>query len=128
MIFMSVIWTKVWSDLWDNKVRTILAVLSISAGVFAIGAIFGMVDQLITGMDESHQATFPSHIQMFLADRIDRDTAIRLKKIEGVEDIEVMNQVTVRYKVAPDDEWERGQVVMRDDCAGAKRGQLAQKE
>jgi putative ABC transport system permease protein len=115
MIFMSVIWTKVWSDLWDNKVRTILAVLSISAGVFAIGAIFGMVDQLITGMDESHQATFPSHIQMFLADRIDRDTAIRLKKIEGVEDIEVMNQVTVRYKVAPDDEWERGQVVMRDD-------------
>jgi ABC-type lipoprotein release transport system permease subunit len=37
---MSVIWNKVWSDLWDNKVRTTLAVLSISAGVFAIGAMF----------------------------------------------------------------------------------------
>jgi putative ABC transport system permease protein len=112
---MSVIWHKVWSDLWDNKVRTGLAVLSISAGVFAIGAIFGMVDQLTTGMDQSHQSTYPSHIQMFLADRIDRNTAIRLKKIEGVEDIEVMNQVTVRYKVNPNDEWERGEVVMRDD-------------
>ena len=63
---MSVVWHKVWSDLWDNKIRTILAVLSISAGVFAIGAIFGMVDQLITGMDSAHQATYPSHIQMFL--------------------------------------------------------------
>ncbi|MEM7344445.1 MAG: hypothetical protein AAF485_09385, partial [Chloroflexota bacterium] len=40
---MSVIWYKVWFDLWRNKVRTILAIFSIAAGVFAIGAIFGMV-------------------------------------------------------------------------------------
>lgn len=112
---MSVIWNKVWSDLWDNKVRTVLAVLSISAGVFAIGAIFGMVDQLLTGMDQAHQATIPSHIQMYLTDRIDEDTAIRLKSIDGVEDVEVMNEVTVRYKLHPEDEWSRGRLVMRND-------------
>ena len=112
---MSVIWHKVWSDLWDNKIRTLLAILSIAVGVFAIGAIFGMVDQLITGMDSAHQATYPSHIQMFLRDRIDRDTAIRLKKIPGVEDVEVMNEVSVRYKIQADDEWQRGRLVMRDD-------------
>ena len=39
---MSVIWYKVWFDLWNNKVRTALAVFSIAAGVFAIGAIFGI--------------------------------------------------------------------------------------
>lgn len=112
---MSVIWNKVWSDLWDNKVRTTLAVLSISAGVFAIGAIFGMVDQLITGMDGAHQATSPSHIQMFLADRIDENTAIRLKSIEGIDDLEALNEVTVRYKLHSEDEWKRGSVVMRQD-------------
>ncbi|UCC87702.1 MAG: ABC transporter permease [Anaerolineales bacterium] len=112
---MSVIWYKVWSDLKGNLVRTILAVLSIAVGVFAVGAIFGMVDQLVTGMDQSHQAVFPSHINMYLADRIDRDTAIALKKIEGVEDVEVLNQGTVRYKISPEDEWERGSLVMRDD-------------
>ena len=58
---MSVIWDKVWSDLWANKVRTILAVLSISAGVFAVGAMFGMGDQLLSGMDRAHQAVLPSH-------------------------------------------------------------------
>ena len=68
---MSVIWNKVWSDLWDNKVRTTLAVLSISAGVFAIGAIFGMVDQLMSGMDQAHQAIAPAHILMTLRERID---------------------------------------------------------
>jgi putative ABC transport system permease protein len=117
---MSVIWLKVWSDLWDNKVRTFLAVLSIAAGVFAIGAIFGMVDQLTTGMDTAHQATVPSHIQMFLTDRIERDTALRLKRIEGVDGIEVLNDVTVRYKIDPDDEWRRGQLGMRDDFENQK--------
>ncbi|MEM7346513.1 MAG: FtsX-like permease family protein, partial [Chloroflexota bacterium] len=93
---------------------TILAIFSIAAGVFAIGAIFGMVDQLITGMDSAHQATSPSHIQMFLADNIDRETARRLENIEGVEKIEVLNEVTIRYKVNPEDEWERGVLVMRN--------------
>lgn len=112
---MSVIWYKVWSDLWDNKIRTVLAVLSIAAGVFAIGAIFGMVDQLLTGMDTAHQATTPSHFQMYLTDRIDEETAIRLKSVPGVADIEPGNEVSIRYKIDPDDEWKRGQIVMRAD-------------
>ncbi len=74
-----------------------------------------MSDQLLAGMDESHQAVYPSHISVYLADRIDRDTALNLKKIEGVEDIEVLDQVTVRYKVNTEDEWKRGSLVMRDD-------------
>ena len=112
---MSVIWHKVWSDIWDNKIRTILAIVSIAAGVFAVGAIFGMVDQLLRGMDTAHQASSPSHIQMYLTDQVDRNTALRLKKIPGIEDLEVMNEVTVRYKIHPEDEWKRGSLVMRDD-------------
>jgi putative ABC transport system permease protein len=112
---MSVIWEKVRVDLWDNKIRTILAILSISAGVFAIGVTFGMADQLLSGMDQAHQSVFPSHINMFLNKRIDRDTARSLKRIEGVEDVEPSNQVAVRYKIHPEDAWETGLVVMRDD-------------
>jgi len=112
---MSVIWTKVWSDLWDNKTRTALAVLSIAAGVFAVGAIFGMSDQLIRGMDTAHQASSPSHIQMYLTDEVDRNTAQALKKTEGLTDLEVMNEVTIRYKIHPEDDWSRGSLVMRDE-------------
>jgi putative ABC transport system permease protein len=112
---MNIIWGKVWADLWSNKVRTILAVLSIAAGVFAIGAIFGMVDQLMSGMDEAHQAVFPSHINMYLSEEIDRDMADSLERIDGVEAVELMNSVTVRYKNRPEDEWERAQMIMRED-------------
>ncbi len=125
---MSVIWYKVWSDLWDNKVRTFLAVLSIAVGVFAIGAIFGMVDQLLSGMDGAHQAITPSHINMYLQERIDEDTAIRLKSIAGLADIEVMNAVSVRYKLNPDDEWLPGSLEMRADYEDQKYDTLQLKE
>jgi putative ABC transport system permease protein len=90
-------------------------VLSIAIGVFAIGAVFGMVDQLMTGMDTAHQATTPSHIFMALQERIDRDTAHQLKNIEGVAGIEVLNEVAVRYKLQPEDEWRAARLIMRDD-------------
>lgn len=112
---MSVIWQKVISDLWDNKGRTLLAILSIATGVFAVGATFGMADQMLTGMDQAHQAVNPSHVMIFLQDDIDRTIADRLKKVDGVVDIEVANQIGVRYKVKAEDDWDSGVIVMRDD-------------
>ncbi|MCB0208812.1 MAG: ABC transporter permease [Anaerolineae bacterium] len=117
---MSVIWYKLWSDLWDNKVRTILAVLSISAGTFAVGAVFGMADQLLAGMDNAHRAVNPSHLNIGLEKRIDRDTAVRLESIDGLAGVEVLNQVTVRYKTSPEAEWEPGLMIMRDDYHAMK--------
>ncbi|MCB0190955.1 MAG: FtsX-like permease family protein [Anaerolineae bacterium] len=112
---MSVIWYKVLSDLWDNKVRTLLATLSVATGVFAVGATFGMVDQMLAGMDAAHQAVYPSHVMIFLQDDIDRDIATRLKKVDGVVDIEAANQIGVRYKLNAADEWDSAVLVMRDD-------------
>lgn len=125
---MNVIWHKVWFDLWHNKVRTSLAVLSIAAGVFAIGAVFGMVDQLLSGMDRAHQAITPSHIWMTLNERIDQDIADRLKHIKGVEDIEVTNEVAVRYKLKPDEEWRAARLLMRADYEDQTYNTLQLKE
>jgi len=32
-------WYKIWHDLWGNKTRTLLIVLSIAVGLFAVGTI-----------------------------------------------------------------------------------------
>ncbi|MCB0209032.1 MAG: FtsX-like permease family protein, partial [Anaerolineae bacterium] len=74
-----------------------------------------MVDQLLTGMDRAHQAVVPSHIFMVLDRGIDETTANRLTKIKGIEDIEVANEVGVRYKVHPEDEWRAARLIMRKD-------------
>src|SRR5512133_1085452 len=102
---MGVIWYKVWFDLWHNKTRTLLAVLSIAAGVFAMGAIFGMTDLLTTNMDKYHHEVMPPHITVILGALVDRETLINLENIPGVEGIEPYNSVTVEYKLHPGDPW-----------------------
>lgn len=117
---MGVIWHKVWFDLWHNKTRTLLAVLSIAAGVFAVGTIFGMSDMLLTNMDASHHAVTPTHIYVYLERPIDRDIILSLGDIPGVEDVEPFNSVNILYKLRPEDEWRQGAVQMRDDYDAQK--------
>jgi putative ABC transport system permease protein len=112
---MNVLWHKVWYDLWRNKLRTLLVVVSIAVGVFAVGTTFGMVDQMLPVMDAAHQATTPSHVTIYLLKPITRDALPGLKKIPGVEDVEGLNTVDVRYKIEPQEKWRKGSILMRDD-------------
>jgi putative ABC transport system permease protein len=111
---MSVLWQKVWDDLWHHKSRTLLAVLSIAAGVFSVGAIFGMVDQMLAGMDAAHRAVSPSHVNIILRNYVNQEIVDDLKDIEGVAGIDPVNQITVRYKTSLEDDWELGTIVQRD--------------
>jgi len=112
---MGVIWYKIWFDIWHNKTRTFLAVLSIAAGVFAVGAIFGMSEMLLKNMDSSHHAVLPTHISASLETLVDRDTLLSLRDVPGVEDVEPLNSVNVLYKLHPDAEWKQGVIQMRDN-------------
>lgn len=117
---MGVIWHKIWFDIWHNKTRTFLAVLSIAAGVFAVGTIFGMSDMLLTNMDASHHAVLPTHVYVYLERPIDRDTILSLHEIPGVEDVEPFNSVNILYKLHPEDEWRQGVIQMRDNYRAQK--------
>ncbi len=117
---MGVIWHKIWFDIWHNKTRTLLAVLSIAAGVFAVGTIFGMSDMLLANMNASHKAVLPTHVYVYLQRHIDRDTILSLHEIAGVEDVEPFNQVSILYKLHPEDEWRQGVIQMRDDYSAQK--------
>ena len=114
---MSVIWYKVWADLWKNKTRTTLVVLSIAVGVFAIGVTFGMVDQMLGVMDASQQAGIPAHISIDLTQNVDHDLVDRLKHLNGVENIALGSQTNVRYKLQPNGDWQNGWLIMREDFA-----------
>lgn len=112
---MSVLWRKVWFDLWHHKGRSLLAILSIAAGVLAIGVIFGLVDQLLVGMDRAHQAVAPSHINVILRDLVNQEVVDELLDIPGVVDIDPVNQVSVHYKTSSEEKWKLGTLVMRSD-------------
>ncbi len=112
---MNILWRKLWNDLWERKSRTLLVIMSIASGVFCVGAIFGMNDQLLTQMDISHTSTYPSHINMFTFQEIDQDMADQLSKIDGVISVDITNQIGLRYKLKSDDKWQPGMVATRPD-------------
>lgn len=117
---MDVIWYKIWSDLWNNKTRTLLAMLSIASGVFATGMMFGMSDLLVTNLDKSHQEVLPPHLNVFLGGLVDRDTLLNLTQIEGVEDVDPYNSIDIQYRLGPQSEWRQGVIQMRDDFEAQK--------
>ena len=112
---MGVIWYKIWFDIWHNKTRTLLTVLSIAAGVFAVGAIFGMSDMMLSNMDKSHHEVLATHINAALTTYVDRDIIMSLRDVPGVEDVEPYNSANVLYKLHPEDEWRQGVIQMRDN-------------
>ncbi len=131
---MGVIWHKIWYDLWHNKLRTILVVVSITVGVFAVGTTFGMVEQMLPTMDSAHQNSIPSHITLYLSTPISLDEILSLRRISGIENLEGFNTIEIRWKLLPQDEWRKGNILHRDyenqkyDLLQLKQGMWPNKE
>ena len=95
---MSVIWHKVWRDLWHNKFRTALIVLATAVGVFALGFVYGTSGVMRTRMTESHRASRFPHIT-FYTSRFDREVVETIHREPGVADAEGETLAGIRWKL-----------------------------
>ena len=77
-------WNKVFSDLWDNKMRTLLVVASIAVGVFSIGTIVSAYTILAADIDGSYAAANPVNIEIW-TDPFYEDFIRIIERIPGVE-------------------------------------------
>ena len=93
-------WSKVLSDLWSNKTRTLLVVLSIGVGVFAIGLVSSMANIYIPDMDVRFAATNPHHAVIY-TDPFDTDLIRAVKNVPGVAEAEGRGQVSMRVETRP---------------------------
>jgi len=106
------IWHKVWRDVASNKIRTLLVVLSVGVGVFALGLVFGLSSIMRARMTEAQLAVMPSHITFWLSP-FDQDVVTTIRKEPGVLDAEGSGLMTVRWKKQGEDTWRNGTLVMR---------------
>jgi putative ABC transport system permease protein len=114
---VNVLWQKIFADLSEQKGRSVLALLSMAAGLFAVGALFGMVDLQLAAMDKAHRQAVPSHINLILQRPVDRVLLGQIAALPGVAAVEPMNQLSVHYRLGPDGPWALGTLVMRSDYA-----------
>src|SRR5688572_32589026 len=102
--FLAPRWRKVLRDLWSNKTRTILVLLSIAVGVSAIGMVMGsqiIVDQ---NLPAAYAAVNPSNAVMFSLDTFGDDMVESIRSMPEIEDAAGLRMVNVRF-ITKSGEW-----------------------
>lgn len=97
---------KVWRDLWRSKGRTLLVVMSITAGVLAVGMIVGSNTLMQEEVRTSNAAANPSHGRLSLDGGIDEETLYNLERLPGILLVDGRLVATIQWKTSPDAPWE----------------------
>ena len=89
-------WRKVARDLTGHKLRTLLVVLSIAVGIFAVGVVMGGRGVLIREFDTDYLTSAAPSAQFFTTD-FDASLARAVASRNDVRAVDVRRDVGVRY-------------------------------
>lgn len=98
-------WIKVWADLWGNKLRTLLVVLSIAVGVFAVGMVYSSYLMFERDLANSWGSAAPASASLY-ADPFDEEIVQSVRSLRGVREAEGRRNVDLRVKAASG-EWKQ---------------------
>ena len=88
-------WRKVLADLWGNKVRSGLMLLTISVSVFAVGFIIATGDLSMADMDADFSAS-NAHSAILYTQPC-QDLEVSLSRVPGVAQVEQRSSVDARW-------------------------------
>ncbi len=112
---MNTAYRKVLRDLWGNKGRTLLVVVSIAAGVLAVGMITASNRILARQILQAHQASNPAHAHLFLSGSVDDATVRSLATTPGLAGIEGFTELTVQWKTDLSADWREASLIALSD-------------
>lgn len=122
---MSVIHHKTWHDLWENKGRTLQAVLIIAIGTFAIGTIMGSSVYISEDLTRVWQGTNPAMIGVWVDPPVDEAMLEALEHLPGVETVEGRLEQGIKWRLSPEEPWQGGDLVARADYEDQQLNTLA---
>jgi putative ABC transport system permease protein len=114
MMWLRPRWRKVVRDLWTNKGRTALVVLSIAVGVFAVGTILNSRTALSDSLAKTYAATNPAHAVILTLTPFDENLLKTVRNMSEIEDADARRGATVRLKTGPN-EWINTQLMAIPD-------------
>lgn len=109
-------WKKVIRDLWMNKTRTILVVLSIAVGVFAFGTIASARVNILDLLRESYLSINPASA-IITTDLFDEDLVDVVRHMPEVDMAQGQRKVPARILIGPDTWYDMDLYVLPDDGA-----------
>jgi putative ABC transport system permease protein len=98
-------WRKVLRDLWGNKRRTLLVVLSIAVGVFAVGTVAHMQVLISRDMVNSYNEVNPASAALYTKEPFDDELVEAVLRLPGVAEAEGRRSVVVRFQLEEGGGW-----------------------
>jgi putative ABC transport system permease protein len=80
-------WKKVWADFWGNKSRTILTIITIAVGTFAVGFNSNMSFYMSESMESDFLSSSPSEAEVY-AGPLNEDSVKLAREVPGVNAVE----------------------------------------
>jgi len=106
-------WHKVLRDLSANRTRTILVILSIAVGVFAVGTVQHLRASILQQMQAAYNASAAAQATIF-TDNFDDETLDVVRRMPEVAAAEGRTVISVDAEVAPG-KWEALNITPIDD-------------
>jgi putative ABC transport system permease protein len=106
-------WRKALRDLWLNKARAFLVVLSISIGVFGFGLVANSYAILVREMDANYLRTNPAAATLYTT-ALDKNFLQTVRDLPQVDDVEARRMVVGRVQVG-ENEWKNIWLFVVDD-------------
>ncbi|MBN1890557.1 MAG: FtsX-like permease family protein [Thermoflexales bacterium] len=94
-------WRKVIADLWSNKLRTALVILTIAVGVFAVGFVNGSFSILLEDMEIAYQSINAESATIYCAP-FDDSLLDMVRRLPGVAQAHGRSGLSARIVAAPD--------------------------
>jgi putative ABC transport system permease protein len=98
-------WRKVLRDLWQNKGRSLLVILSIAVGVFAVGTVVQMREIVQQDMIGSYERSNPAHVIIGTAGYFDDDLLEVIREMPEVAAAEGRSSIIVRMQAEEGAPW-----------------------
>jgi putative ABC transport system permease protein len=119
-------WYKVINDLIGNKTRTLLIVLSMSIGLFALGIILSARTILSEGLAESFAAINPSSGTVRTAELFDENFLESVREMEDVQNADARRNISARLQTKSG-EWKNLTVFVVADYDNIRVNKVAPK-
>lgn len=98
-------WRKVLRDLWINKTRTLLVILSIAVGVFSVGMITHLRVVVGYNMEQSYINTRPAQATIYTSNQFDQTFVAAVRRMPDISAAEGRRKITVQFRVGDDPAW-----------------------
>lgn len=116
-------WAKIFRDLWSNKSRTLLAILSIAIGVAGIGVVLGTRMVIARDLPASYAAINPSSATIS-CEPFNDDLLRVIRGMDGVSDAEGRQTLTVRLH-SGENQWRDLTLSASPDFANTRINKIA---